>query len=159
MTLEEILKITYWWCQDLEQCQIKHELGLSERTGVDWDSFCREVCEITLLEKSEKLGGKGKLVQIDESKFGKRKYHQGYVEGQWIFGIIGEESRKYFLLPVEKRDESTLLPIIQQWIEPGSIIVSDCWKAYLNLEKQGYIHRTLNHSKEFVNKMETTRTK
>ena len=61
----------------------KHELGLAESTGVDWDSFCREVCEITLLENGEKLGGYGKVVQIDESKFGKRKYHRGHhVEGQ-----------------------------------------------------------------------------
>ena len=52
MTLEEILKLTYWWCQDLDQVQIKHEVGLAESTGVDWDSFCREVCEITLLENS-----------------------------------------------------------------------------------------------------------
>ena len=130
MTLEEILKLTYWWCQDLDQAQIKHEVGLAESTGVDWDSFCREVCEITLLENSDKLGGKGKVVQIDESKFGKRKYHRGHhVEGQWVFGGIEEDSRKCFLVAVEKRDEQTLLPIIQKWIEPGTIIVSDCWKA------------------------------
>ena len=84
MTLEEILKLTYWWCQDLDQSHIKHELGLARTsTGVDWDNFCREVCEITLLENSEKLGGNGRVVQIDESKFGKRKYHCGHhVEGQ-----------------------------------------------------------------------------
>ena len=35
MTLEEVLKLTYWWCQDLDQGQIKHELGLGESTGVD----------------------------------------------------------------------------------------------------------------------------
>lgn len=76
ITLEEMLKLTYWWCQDLDQAQIKHEVGLAESTGVDWDSFCRD-----------KLGGKGKVVQIDESKFGKRKYHRGHhVEGQWVFG-------------------------------------------------------------------------
>ena len=75
MTLEEVLKLTYWWCQDLDQAQIKHELGLGESTGVDWDSFCPEVCEISLLENSEILGGEGKIVQIDESKFGKRKYY------------------------------------------------------------------------------------
>ena len=83
-------------------------------------------------------------MQIDESKFGKRKYHRGHhVEGQWVFGGIEEDSRKCFLVAVEKRDEATLLPIIQKWIEPGTIIVSDCWKAYCN--------RTVNHSKEFVN--------
>ena len=42
-TLEEILKFTYWWCQDLEESQIMHELQLARGTGVDWNSFCREV--------------------------------------------------------------------------------------------------------------------
>ena len=45
-----------------------------------------------------------------------------------------------------------LLPIIQKWIKPGTTIISDCWKAYTNLEKYGYTHKTLNHSEEFVNK-------
>lgn len=60
MTLEEILKLSYWWCQDLDQKQIKHELGLGESTGVDWDSFCREVCEITLLDIAKKTRRKRK---------------------------------------------------------------------------------------------------
>jgi len=42
-----------------------------------------------------KIGGEGKVVQIDESLFGKRKYHRGHhVEGQWVFGGIEEDSRK-----------------------------------------------------------------
>ena len=122
MTLQNNLKLTYWWCQDLDQAQIKHELGLAESTGVDWDSFCRDVCEITLLENSERLGGEGKTVQIDESKFGKRKYHSGR---PMVFGGIKQDSRKCFLVAVEKRDEGTLLPIIQKWIAPGTIIVSE----------------------------------
>ena len=37
------------------------------------------------MENSELVGGEGKVVQIDESKFGKRKYHRGHrVEGQWV---------------------------------------------------------------------------
>ena len=152
MTLEEILKFTYWLCQDLEQSQITHELGLVRGAGVDWDSFCREVCEITMFDSSQKLGGEGKIVQIDESKFGKRKYHRGHhVEGQWVFGGIEKESRKCFMIAVDKRDEATLLPLIKRRIEPGTIIISDCWKAYCNLEKHGYTHRTVNHSQELVN--------
>ena len=117
MTLEEILKFTYWWCQDLEQSQITHELGLARGTGVDWDSFCREVCEITMFDSSQKIGGEGKIVQIDESKFGKRKYHRGHhVEGQWVFGGIELESRKCFMIAVDERDEATLLPLIKRWM-------------------------------------------
>ena len=46
--------------------------------------------------------------------------------------------------------EATLLPIIEKFIEKGTTIISDCWKAYCNLEKHGYKHVTVNHSKEFV---------
>lgn len=94
LTLEEQLKITYWWCCELNQKQIRHELGISGNTGVDWDSYCREICEVNLLENGEMLGGEGKEVQIDESKFGKREYHRGHrVEGQWVFGEIDSDSR------------------------------------------------------------------
>ena len=35
------------------------------------------------------IGGPGSIIEIDESKFGKRKYNQGrYVEGHWVFGGI-----------------------------------------------------------------------
>ena len=152
LTVEEVLKHTYWWCQDLNQSQIRRQLGINANTAVDWDSFCRETCEVTMLQKSEKIGGPGKAVQIDESKVGKRKYHRGHrVEGQWVFGGIEEDTRKCFLVPVEDRTEATLLPIIKQWIEPGTLIISDCWKSYSNLSKHGYQHETVNHSKEFVN--------
>ena len=136
LSLEEMIKFTYWWCQGLDQWQIKLQLGLGSHTAVDWDMFCRELCEVTLFEKREKLGGSGKVVQIDESKIGKRKYHRGHVvEGQWVFGGIEEESRKCFIVTVEDRTEATLISHIQEWIEPGTTIVSDCWKGYVNLEK------------------------
>ncbi|XP_028394432.1 uncharacterized protein LOC114527774 [Dendronephthya gigantea] len=151
-TVEEIIKFTYWWTVDLTQSQIVQQLGFASNSGVDWDMFCREVCEVVMLQESLPIGGPGKVVQIDESKIGKRKYHKGHrVEGQWVFGGIENESRKSFIFAVEKRDEATLLPLIKKWILPGTKIVSDCWKAYINLEKHGYVHATVNHSKEFVN--------
>ena len=59
---------------------------------------------MTLLERKDKIGGPGKAVQIDESKFGKRKYHRQHkVEGQWVFGGIEEESRRSFMVAVKKR--------------------------------------------------------
>ena len=152
LTLEEILKLTYWWCRDVDQETMRYEVDVGSHTAVDWDSFCREVCEVNYLECDEKIGGEGKRVQIDESKFGKRKYHKGHrVEGQWVFGGIEEGSRRSFMFAVDDRSEATLLPIIETFIEKGTTIISDCWKAYCNLEKHGYVHETVNHSKEFVN--------
>ena len=152
MTLHEILKLTYWWSIGLTQEQIMLQLQISSSTVVDWCMFCREVCEVTIEKGSQQIDGKGKRVQIDESKVGKRKYHKGhYVEGQWIFGGIEENSRKCFLIAVEDRTEATLLSLIKKWISPGTVIISDCWKAYHNLDKHGYTHKTVNHSQEFKN--------
>eukprot|EP00112_Aurelia_sp_Birch-Aquarium-sp1_P000279 Seg1022.2 transcript_id=Seg1022.2/GoldUCD/mRNA.D3Y31 product="putative transposase-like protein" protein_id=Seg1022.2/GoldUCD/D3Y31 len=151
-TLEEILEFTYFWCQGLEQQQIRREVGCSRQSAVDWDMFCRETCEVVLAEESEPIGGEGKRVQIDESKFGKRKYHRGHkVEGQWVFGGIEEDSRRCFMVPVEKRDRETLLPIIEEWILPNTTIISDCWKPYDILSELDFAHLKVNHSKEFVN--------
>ena len=74
MTLEEVLKFTYCWCQNLDQSHLTHEVGLACGTGAYWDSFCREVCEIAMFENSAKIDGEVRVVQIDESKSGKRKY-------------------------------------------------------------------------------------
>ena len=50
------------------------------------------------------------------------------------------DKTKIFMVLVHNRKQSTLLPIIQKWIKPGSIIHSDCWKAYSKLSKLGYTH-------------------
>ena len=78
-------------------------------TAVDWDMFSRELCEVTLFENRQRIGRPGKVVQIDESKIGKRKYHYGHVvEGQWVFGGIEEDSKKCFIVTVEDRGEKKL---------------------------------------------------
>ena len=61
------------------------------------------------------------------------------------------DKTKIFMVPVANRKKDTLLTLIKKWIFPGSIIHSDCWKAYSCLSKCGYTHVTVNHSKEFVN--------
>ena len=113
--------------------------------------FCHKLCEVTLFEKREKLGGLGRVVQINESKIRKRKYRGHVLEVQWVFSGIGEESRKCIIVMVEDRIEATLRSHIQEWIEPGTAIVSDCWEGYVNLEKYGYQHKPVNHSVEFFN--------
>ncbi len=85
LSIGEIIKFTYWWSFGITQDQIRVQLSLGSRTVVDWFMFCKE-------------GVEGKIVEIDESKVGKRKYHRGhYVEGQWVFGGIKQGSWKSLL--------------------------------------------------------------
>lgn len=41
---------------------------MGNHTAVDWASFCREVVFDAMFAKREKIGGAGKVVEIDESK-------------------------------------------------------------------------------------------
>ena len=131
-------------------------LTTSTETIADYFSYCREVCQWsveTKLHCGRPIGGPGLTVEIDESKFGKTKYHRGrFVEGQWVFGGICRETREVFLvaLPDNKRDRDTLEPIILQYIKAGSTIISDCWKVYHHLGAAGFNHLSVNHSYHFV---------
>ena len=124
---------------------------VSDHFVVDWYSFCREVFIFDAQRTSAKLGGPGKTVEVDEAKFGRRKYNRGrFIEGQWVFGGVERGSGKCFLVPVERRDSATLLQIIEEWILPGTTIISDCWKAYNCLEDAGFVHQRVNHKQNVV---------
>ncbi|KAL7723132.1 hypothetical protein ACLKA6_012432 [Drosophila palustris] len=124
----------------------------SRQSVIDWKNFLREVyIDWSVTNSRPKLGGVGKVVEIDEAKVGKRKYNCGrVVEGQWLFGGIERESGDFFIVPVESRNTDTLLAIIRERIEDGSTIISDCWRAYNCLESEGFVHQTVNHSINFV---------
>lgn len=101
-------------------------------------------------------------IQIDESKFGKRKHNRGaHVEGVWVFGMVEaiktdetyfayisdgqyEERPKYkagkaFVCTVPNRSAATLLPIIQAYCARGTVIRSDGWSAYSRLHPSDII--------------------
>ena len=69
----------------------------------------------------QRIGRPGIVVEVDESKFGKRKYNQGHqVEGVWVVGGVERTpERRIFLIPVENRNQDTLLRLIDQFVEPA----------------------------------------
>ena len=133
---------------DLAKTEIR---GITHTTICDWASFMREVIVNWVIRRQKKIGGEGQTVEIDESKFGKRKYNVGkLVKGKWVFGGICRETRDFFAVPVKKRNSATLLECIREFIEPGTTIISDCWKAYDCLTQEGYKHLKVNHKLNFV---------
>ena len=67
------------------------------------------------------------------------KYHRdAWREGYWVFGGIGrgiESGGSWW--SVEQRDADTMLPLIEEWILPGTKIMSDGWPAYNNIDQIG----------------------
>ncbi|XP_065652863.1 uncharacterized protein LOC136080179 [Hydra vulgaris] len=137
LKLWQIIGITYIWTRSagksrglsVEDIQKDLEIG-SNKTVVDWNQFCRDIAVTYFLNNRVQLGGPGSIVEIDESLFSRRKYNRGRIkEDQWIFGAYDIATKEGLLIPVAHRDAATILPIIIQWIRPGTEIWSDMWAA------------------------------
>ena len=154
LTISQIIRLIYFWAFEIDkQSFMLRELKIgSQNTVVDWKNFCRDICAEWYIAHPVKIGGVGHIVEIDEAMFVRRKYNRGHlVREQWIFGGIDNTTKQCFVVAVPQRNAITLLPIIQQYVLPGTTIVSDLWRAYNTLGSLGYIHLTVNHSIQFVN--------
>ncbi len=49
------------------------------------------------------------------------------------------------------RSAETLMKLIHEHVQHGSVVVNDEWKRFMPLKSEGYIHETVNHSQNFVN--------
>ena len=63
--------------------------------------------------------------------------------------MVERQRNRLLMFSVDDRDEKTLLPIIKKHIKPGSTILSDGWKAYINLNDHGYKHFSVIHKTAF----------
>jgi transposase-like protein len=145
--------IRYWAFEEFSFRKASRELAMAEHTFVDWRNFLRDICAEHFLRNPVRIGGVGVEVQIDESVFVRRKHNVGRrpVPQQWVFGGIDTTTNEGFLVAVPQRNAATLLPIIQQFIRPGTTVVSDLWAAYNTIGNIGYRHLTVNHQVNFVN--------
>lgn len=66
-----------------------------------------------------------------------------------MVAIVEEATRKTYFEVVPKRDKKTLVPIVKRRVASDSVIWTDEWKSYACLDSEGYIHGTVNHTKEF----------
>ena len=100
-------------------------------------------------------------VQIDESAFGQKvKYHRGEKKGTsvWIFGLVEKKSNTLLLFPVPDRTVNTLLPIIKKFVKPKTIIFSDGWPSYFDLNKHGFRHFSVLHKYNYRQEYENITT-
>ncbi len=138
LTLAESLKLMYMWSHQHLQEEAQHEARVGNNATVRWYFEHRKACVTWLLSKEDKIEGKGHIVEIDESKFGKCKYNGGHrVDGSWVSfsfqthiydhhdthsisvslqvlgGIERHGNQGSFIVVVETCDTATLLPIIK----------------------------------------------
>ena len=128
---------------------------LSSATIADWYGTFRDVLVDHAHEQVQsgcRIGGPGRIVQVDEALIGRRKYNRGrVVPGTWVVGLVDDQGdMRLEICPVRNID--SLTDIIARHVHRGSDIHSDCWRGYSTdrLEWAGFTHHKVNHSEEFV---------
>jgi transposase-like protein len=142
LSMYQILIITYYWVIGRPAKHIALDRNISPTTVGEWKNFCRDVCVWICARENEMIGGEGVIVEIEESEFGKRKFsnRSRRVNTTWVIGGVERCTHKCFMAFVKERTKEGLLEVIQKYIRPGSIIISDCWRSYYGLKSEGYHH-------------------
>ena len=155
LTLQNLLLLVYCFANSFSVTDARKLLkGLvSEKAIIQWYTYLREICSLSLLNTPLQLGSNGSIVQIDEAVIGaKRKYNRGYVRGitQWVFGMVDTTSKQSVLRLIQDRTAATLVPIIRQYCVPNAEVHSDEFASYNGLNGHGFVHRTVCHKDNFV---------
>ena len=148
----QILRLALLWLARVNVSSAVLLTGHGRQLICDFYNHFRQLVSSALSIEDTKIGGVNIEVEIDETKLGKVKYHRGHrVEGVWVLvGIERTDQKKIFLVPVETRDKESLMNIITTHVLPGSIIMTDCWKGYVDIVKYNdYKHFTVNHKYTF----------
>jgi transposase-like protein len=148
----QVLLLSRLWLAKVPVSAAIELTGHSEKTIVAFWGHFRQLVESAIDEEDTVIGGEGIVVEVDETKLGKRKYTRGHrVDGVWVVvGVERTEERRVFCVPVENRDSMTLQRVIHEHVRAGSIIHTDLWRGYTWLsERPYYSHGTVNHSVNF----------
>lgn len=150
--ITDCLVLSYLYLMKMPISGILESTTQSSATVTEWVTFLRQLTSESIEPSSLVIGGANVIVEIDETKMGKRKYHRGHrVDGVWVIaGVERTPEKRIFAVEVENRNAATIIEIIRKHVHPGSTIYTDCWKAYdLACDFLEYDHSTVNHSKYF----------
>jgi hypothetical protein len=144
----DLIKIIYCWSVGFRVTDT------SLHTVINWYKIFRKILVLNYMcQSTEKIGGAGLTVEVDETHICKRKYNVGRVlisESKWIVGGVCRETGDIFLAMTERRNSSSLRQILINNVATGSTIKTDCWKGYANLSQDGFFHASVNHIYNFV---------
>ena len=102
-----------------------------ETVVCNWVCHIKQVIALDLasLQDEDKIGAHVVVAEIDESKLGKRNYHQ--VKGVLVIcGVKSTLTCQMFAVHVNDCTAKPILDLIKATVNPGFIIHTDCWRGY-----------------------------
>lgn len=149
LSYSKLLQLAFFWSHNIQNKTCEEFTGLQGKTVTQWYQYFRNVCSHYLIQNPIMIGGHGVAVELDMPVMAKKRYKKGHlVPERLVFGGVCPETQEGFLVLVPDRAATTLLPLIQEHVLPGSIIHTDESASYksiakMNVEPQ-YVHYTGN---------------
>ena len=109
LELVKIIDLVYFWCLNLTQNYTMNEIDSNSRLTITcWYRLLSTQCwHIMRRIQRSKIGGIGRIVEVDESKFSKRKFNVGrLVRSPWVIGGVDINSGELFFREVLFRNQS-----------------------------------------------------
>jgi len=156
--------IAFWMlvnCKNgVSSMEIHRTLGITQKSA--W--FMLQRLRLALQEKSfVKLGGPGSEVEVDETYIGgkARNMHrskrerlsrdgglQGGHDKAVVMGMLEREGQVRARVIPNRKDQH-IRPTIKEFIDPGTILMTDEFDAYNRLGGE-YVHKMVNHLERYV---------
>ncbi|CAG9858401.1 unnamed protein product [Phyllotreta striolata] len=132
--MEFHVEVLVMWFLKYPPRDIIRESSLERKTVYQCLKNIRELVFVYLEEMARPIGGPGAVVEIDETVYDKRRYNlERVTSDEWLVSGICRENRTWFLQRVEKPTAQGLRELIEKWVLPGSVIVTDAWQGCMNL--------------------------
>ncbi len=126
--------------------QLERELGVTYKTVFRMFHKIREM----LTESDGKLGGDGLMVEVDETYIGaprKGITGRGARDKTIIAGAVERQgSVKAKIVPNTKAE--SLVPFVKESVEQYSVVHTDEWRPYRQIQNHRFYHETSNHGRK-----------
>lgn len=153
--LHKWLQAAYWLCSSkkgISSHQLHRMLGITYKSAWFMTHRIREAMADPVF--TDQLGGKGKVVEVDETYWGnkgkQRPGARGAAHKEKVFSLV-ERGGRVRSFHVPRVNAATLKPIIKKQIDRETSVMTDDYPVYRNLDKEFDSHDVVCHSKgEYV---------
>ena len=168
LTPQLYLKMLYYYASDADYQTCKRECGVKSKV---WRLFVQKIRAILWLvvgqQQQQQLGGRDRIVAVDETFFTTKKRSRGGFRGRETAGhatlVLGmieldlhtrRATGRCLLQVIPNRTKRTLKRLLTQRIVPGSLVFTDALKSYRWMSARDSPPRYVNHKKREFSRVE-----